>query len=76
MEDGTLPHHTMARLSAPGRPSEDVRHFGRQDFVGSPQTIAERIHRLSEIGFDYVILQPSPALKTLAKIEEELIPIL
>jgi len=28
-EDGTLPHYTMPRLSAPGRPSEDVRHFGR-----------------------------------------------
>jgi FMNH2-dependent dimethyl sulfone monooxygenase len=47
-----------------------------RDFVGSPQTIAERIHRLSEIGFDYVIFQPSPALKTLAQIEEKLIPIL
>lgn len=47
-----------------------------KDFVGSPQTIADRILRLSDIGFDYIIFQPSPALKTLTAIEENLIPIL
>ena len=47
-----------------------------QDFVGSPQDIADRLQRLSDIGFDYVIFSPSPALKTLGEIEEKLIPIL
>jgi len=44
------------------------------DFVGSPQTIAERIQRLSEIGFDYVIFSPSPALSTLIELGRELLP--
>jgi len=47
-----------------------------RDFVGSPQDIADRLQRLSDIGFDYVIFSPSPALKTLEEIEEKLIPIL
>jgi len=47
-----------------------------KDFVGSPQTIADRIQRLSDIGFDYIIFQSSPGLKTLTAIEENLIPIL
>lgn len=47
-----------------------------RDFVGSPQTIADRMQRLSEIGFDYIIFQPSPALKTLDEIRENLIPML
>jgi alkanesulfonate monooxygenase SsuD/methylene tetrahydromethanopterin reductase-like flavin-dependent oxidoreductase (luciferase family) len=44
------------------------------DFVGSSQTIAERIQRLSEIGFDYVIFSPSPALSTLIELSQELLP--
>jgi alkanesulfonate monooxygenase SsuD/methylene tetrahydromethanopterin reductase-like flavin-dependent oxidoreductase (luciferase family) len=47
-----------------------------RDFVGSPQDIADRLQRLSDIGFDYVIFSLSPALKTLEEIEEKLIPIL
>jgi FMNH2-dependent dimethyl sulfone monooxygenase len=44
------------------------------DFVGSPQTIAERIQRLSDIGFDYVIFSPSPALSTLIELNAKLLP--
>jgi len=47
-----------------------------RDFVGSPRTITDRMQRLSEMGFDYIIFQPSPALKTLDEIEENLIPML
>lgn len=45
-------------------------------FVGSPQTIANSIQRLSDIGFDYIALKMSPALKMLEELEENLFPIL
>lgn len=45
-------------------------------FVGSPESIAERVHKLSDIGFDYVIFQISPALEVLREIEENLLPLL
>jgi alkanesulfonate monooxygenase SsuD/methylene tetrahydromethanopterin reductase-like flavin-dependent oxidoreductase (luciferase family) len=39
-------------------------------FVGSPETIRKRVEDLSELGFDYIIFQPTPALKTLTKMHE------
>ena len=45
-------------------------------FVGSPETVADRIHKLADLGVDYVIFQVSPALKALDEIEENLIPLL
>jgi FMNH2-dependent dimethyl sulfone monooxygenase len=45
-------------------------------FVGSPETVADRVQRLSDIGIDYVIFQVSPALVALKEIEESLIPLL
>ncbi|MBQ04937.1 hypothetical protein CL673_09600 [Candidatus Bathyarchaeota archaeon] len=45
-------------------------------FVGSPETIVDRIQKLSDLGIDYVIFQVSPALKALEEIEESLIPLL
>jgi alkanesulfonate monooxygenase SsuD/methylene tetrahydromethanopterin reductase-like flavin-dependent oxidoreductase (luciferase family) len=45
-------------------------------FVGSPETIVDRIQKLSDLGIDYVIFQVSPALKVLEEIEESLIPLL
>ena len=45
-------------------------------FVGSPETIADRVQKLSDLGFDYVIFQVSPALKALGEIEESLLPLL
>lgn len=45
-------------------------------FVGSPETVAEKIQHLSELGFDHVTFQISPALKALEELEEKLIPIL
>ena len=44
-------------------------------FVGSPSTIADRV-KFSDLGFDYVIFQPTPAIETLNKMEEHLLPIL
>lgn len=43
-------------------------------FVGSPATIAERIQHLSDLGFDYIVLQPTPALGVLDEVQEDLIP--
>lgn len=45
-------------------------------FVGSPESIADRVHALSDIGFDYVVFQVSPALEVLGEIEENLLPLL
>jgi alkanesulfonate monooxygenase SsuD/methylene tetrahydromethanopterin reductase-like flavin-dependent oxidoreductase (luciferase family) len=59
-----------------GSDSKLLKEILTRDFVGSPQDIADRLQQLSEIGFDYVIFSPSPALKTLHEIEEKLIPIL
>lgn len=47
-----------------------------RNFVGSPQTVAKRIQQLSDLGFDYIIFQISPALKMLDIIEETLIHLL
>ncbi len=48
----------------------------QRGFVGSPETIADRIEHLEELGFNYIIFQISPALNTLNKIENQLLPIL
>jgi FMNH2-dependent dimethyl sulfone monooxygenase len=48
----------------------------KRGFIGSPENISEKINALSDIGVDYIILQASPALKTLKEIEETLLPIL
>jgi FMNH2-dependent dimethyl sulfone monooxygenase len=48
----------------------------KRGFVGSPETIAERIGSLDELGFNYVIFQVSPALDTLNKIEKQLLHVL
>jgi FMNH2-dependent dimethyl sulfone monooxygenase len=53
-----------------------LRSIINRGFVGSPETIADRINLLSDMGLNHVILQISPALETLEKIEEVLIPIL
>jgi len=45
-------------------------------FVGSAASIAERIAKLAEIGFDYVIFQITPALQTLDCMEKQLMPLL
>lgn len=45
-------------------------------FVGSAETIADRIGKLGEIGFDYVILQITPTLKTLENLKEAVLPLL
>ncbi len=42
-------------------------------FVGSASTIAERVHRLSELGFNYTIFQPTPALETLSRMGKHLL---
>jgi FMNH2-dependent dimethyl sulfone monooxygenase len=52
------------------------RNIVARGFVGSPSTIADRVKRLSDLGFDYVILQPTPALEMLNMIEEQLLPVL
>ena len=56
-----------------GEGSNLLREMLAIDFVGSPQTIAERIQRLSDIGFDYVIFSPSPAVSTLIELSEKLL---
>jgi FMNH2-dependent dimethyl sulfone monooxygenase len=48
----------------------------KRGFVGSPEVIVERINRLEDLGFNYIIFQISPALETLEKIEKQLLPIL
>jgi FMNH2-dependent dimethyl sulfone monooxygenase len=48
----------------------------QRGFVGSPETIVERIHRLEDLGFNYIIFQISPAMESLEKIEKQLLPIL
>lgn len=53
-----------------------LKNILSRGFAGSPQTITERIHRLSDLGVDYIIFQISPALETLDAIEEYLMPIL
>jgi FMNH2-dependent dimethyl sulfone monooxygenase len=45
-------------------------------FVGSPNTILEKIHRLTDLGFDYIIFQCSPAINTLEEIEEIVIELM
>jgi FMNH2-dependent dimethyl sulfone monooxygenase len=45
-------------------------------FVGSASTIAERVNSLSDIGFNYVIFQPTPALQTLNLIGKHLLHLL
>lgn len=45
-------------------------------FVGSPETVADKVQALSDLGIDYVIFQVSPALKALEEIEESLLPLL
>ena len=45
-------------------------------FVGSPQTVAERVQGLWDLGFHYVVFQASPALSVLNEIEESLLPLL
>lgn len=62
--------------SLPGMNPTLLEDLILRGFVGSPQTIAERIQRLADLGFDYIVLQPSPAIKTLEEIEEDLIPLL
>ena len=52
------------------------RNVLARGFVGSPSTIADRVTKLSDLGFDYVIFQPTPALETLTKIGEQLLPLL
>jgi FMNH2-dependent dimethyl sulfone monooxygenase len=46
------------------------------DFVGAPQTILDRIRQLSDLGFNYIIFQPTPALKTLEQMADCLLPLL
>lgn len=48
----------------------------RRSFVGSPATIAERIHHLDELGVDYITFQISPAMRTLEAFEAHLLPLL
>jgi len=44
-----------------------------QQFVAcAPSTIADRVLKLSDLGFDYVMFQPTPALETLNKMEKHL----
>ncbi len=45
-------------------------------FVGSPQSIVDRIQKLSDLGIDYVSFKISPALKFLKELEANLFPIL
>ena len=47
-----------------------------REFVGSAETIAERVHSLEQLGFSYIIFQISPALDTLNKIQNRLLPLL
>ena len=53
-----------------------VKAILERSFVGSPQTVAERVQRLWDLGFDYVVFQISPALRILDEIEEGLLPLL
>jgi FMNH2-dependent dimethyl sulfone monooxygenase len=53
-----------------------VNSILERGFVGSPESIADRVQKLSDIGLDYVIFQVSPALKILGDIEENLLPLL
>jgi len=52
------------------------RNILARGFVGSASTIAERVEGLSDLGFNYVIFQPTPALETLNKMDEHLLPLL
>ena len=52
------------------------RNVLARGFVGSPSTIADRVTKLSDLGFDYVIFQPTPALETLNEMEKHLLPLL
>ncbi len=45
-------------------------------FIGSPETIVDRIGLLEDQGFTYVIFRISPALDTLNKIEQHILPLL
>jgi alkanesulfonate monooxygenase SsuD/methylene tetrahydromethanopterin reductase-like flavin-dependent oxidoreductase (luciferase family) len=59
-----------------GANSELYDKIIKRGFVGSPETIAERIKNLEDIGVDYIILEISPALKDLEDVEKHLLPIL
>ena len=68
-----------ARMRVEKLVGDDVdlhKNIKARGFVGSPQTIAGRIQKLSDLGFDYIIFQISPASKTLRAIEEYQIPML
>ncbi len=44
--------------------------------VGSPQTVREGMHRLSDVGLSYIILQVSPAIETMRRLEEDVMRLL
>jgi FMNH2-dependent dimethyl sulfone monooxygenase len=50
------------------------RNILARHFVGSPETIVNRVEKLEELGFDYIIFQPTPALKTLKSMRDLLMP--
>jgi FMNH2-dependent dimethyl sulfone monooxygenase len=52
------------------------RNILARGFVGSPSTIADRVTRLSDLGFNYIIFQPTPALEMLNRMGIHLLPIL
>lgn len=65
----------VARTTLPGESAllDNVLATG---FVGSPETLAERIEALAELDVDYVILQMTPAHETLQRVREMLLPLL
>lgn len=52
-----MAEHKFVQL---GRPHEEkVRDFMAKSFVGSPQTVAQRMRELHDVGFDYFLINPS-----------------
>lgn len=44
--------------------------------VGSPETIARKIHQYARVGLDYVLLKPAPTISTLINFGEKTLPLL
>lgn len=45
-------------------------------FVGSPQTVAEKIENISKMGINYIIFQAAPTTEVLEILKEKILPLL
>jgi alkanesulfonate monooxygenase SsuD/methylene tetrahydromethanopterin reductase-like flavin-dependent oxidoreductase (luciferase family) len=45
-------------------------------FIGSPETVSEKINNISKLGIDYIILLAAPTIDALNIMSKKLLPIL